>query len=226
MLVTPTPPPPKAKRERRVRDPERTRGRILAAALQEFADKGFAGARVARIARRARVNKRMLYHYYGNKDGLFREVLGRKLGERVASATVAPDDPAEWLTYWLDIVSRDPAWVRMLQWEALEAGTGPISREADRQRASNWGVDEIRRRQVAGIFAADLDAAHTLLSMVALTTFPVAFPQITRLLTGLDPVSPEFRAQRTEFLQRLAQGFRAGSAAAASHPAPALDEAR
>jgi hypothetical protein len=44
------------------RNPARTRERILAAALAEFAAKGFAGARVDLIARRARANKRMLYH--------------------------------------------------------------------------------------------------------------------------------------------------------------------
>jgi AcrR family transcriptional regulator len=48
------------------RDPGRTRRRILAAALAEFSAKGFAGARVDAIARRAKGNKRMLYHYFGN----------------------------------------------------------------------------------------------------------------------------------------------------------------
>ena len=54
------------------RNPERTRTRILSAALKEFAAKGFAGARVDNIARRAAINKRMLYHYFGDKEGLFR----------------------------------------------------------------------------------------------------------------------------------------------------------
>jgi len=206
-LTTPAASRP-ADRLRRVRDPERTRGRILASALQEFAAKGFAGARVARIARRARVNKRMLYHYFGNKDGLFREILGRKLGERMAWATAAPDDPAEWLAYWLDIACRDTDWVRLMQWEALEAGTGAVSREVERDRASRWGIDEMRRRQAQGLIAQDLDPAQTLLSMVALTTFPVAFPQITRLLTGLEATDPEFRKQRTVFLRRFARTFR------------------
>src|SRR5450432_2914601 len=47
------------------RNPGRTRERILSAALKEFAAKGFAGARVDTIARRAAINKRMLYHYFG-----------------------------------------------------------------------------------------------------------------------------------------------------------------
>jgi AcrR family transcriptional regulator len=48
-----------------------TRGRILGAAVEEFARYGLGGARVDRIARRAAANKRMLYYYFGDKDGLF-----------------------------------------------------------------------------------------------------------------------------------------------------------
>ena len=57
------------------RDPERNRGRILAAALEEFARYGLGGARVDRIAARAGANKRMLYYYYGDKEALFLAVL-------------------------------------------------------------------------------------------------------------------------------------------------------
>jgi AcrR family transcriptional regulator len=57
------------------RDPERTRAAILAAATQEFTAKGLTGARVDAIAKRARVNKRMIYHYFGGKDGLYLAVL-------------------------------------------------------------------------------------------------------------------------------------------------------
>jgi len=57
------------------RDPEHSRARILAAAHAEFAQHGFDGARVDRIAALAGINKRMLYHYFGNKDVLFRVVL-------------------------------------------------------------------------------------------------------------------------------------------------------
>jgi TetR/AcrR family transcriptional regulator len=59
------------------RDPDRTREAILAAAQHEFAAKGLSGARVDAIARRARANKRMIYHYFGNKDGLYLAALER-----------------------------------------------------------------------------------------------------------------------------------------------------
>ena len=60
------------KRKAQVRDPDATQARILVAATQEFAKHGLGGARVDRIAARAKSNKRMLYHYFGNKDELFR----------------------------------------------------------------------------------------------------------------------------------------------------------
>ncbi len=60
-----------------LRDPDRTREAILAAAQDEFAAKGLFGGRVNTIARRAGANKRMIYHYFGNKDGLYLAALER-----------------------------------------------------------------------------------------------------------------------------------------------------
>ncbi len=59
----------------RRRDAGATKSDILAAGRVEFADKGFGGARIDAIATRANVNKRMLYHYFGDKDALYRAVL-------------------------------------------------------------------------------------------------------------------------------------------------------
>lgn len=60
---------------RTARDPERTRAAILAAATAEFTAKGLTGARVDAIAKAAGANKRMIYHYFGDKDGLYLAVL-------------------------------------------------------------------------------------------------------------------------------------------------------
>jgi AcrR family transcriptional regulator len=59
----------------RTRDADATRARILAAATQEFARHGLAGARGDRIARAAHSSERMVYYYFGSKEGLFRAVL-------------------------------------------------------------------------------------------------------------------------------------------------------
>ena len=190
------------------RHPARTRERILAAALREFSDKGFAGARVDRIARRARVNKRMLYHYFGNKASLFREILARKVRERAAWAMTAPDDTAESLAFWFDTACRDRDWVRLMEWEALGSPEGTVSGDAERRAAFQKGVGQVRERQARGLLRADLDAGHLLLAMVALTTFPAAFPQFTRFLTGLKPTDRAFATRHAAFLRRLADGLR------------------
>ena len=66
--------------------------RILAAAAVEFAARGYAGARVDRIARRARVNKAMLYYHFRSKQGLYRALLRADLQPRRRSAR-APSPP-------------------------------------------------------------------------------------------------------------------------------------
>ena len=190
------------------RHPERTRERILASALREFSDKGFAGARVDRIARRARINKRMLYHYFGNKASLFREILARKVRERSAWAVTAPADAAESLAFWFDAACRDRDWVRLMEWEALGSAEGAVSGDAERRAAFQKGVGQVRERQARGLLRADLDPGHLLLAMVALTTFPAAFPQFTLLLTGLRPTDRAFVTRHAAFLRRLADGLR------------------
>jgi TetR/AcrR family transcriptional regulator len=59
------------------RDPGRTRETILRSAQAEFAARGLSGARVDRIAQRAGANKRMIYHYFGSKEGLYLAALER-----------------------------------------------------------------------------------------------------------------------------------------------------
>lgn len=190
------------------RDPKRTRERILTAALQEFSQKGLAGARVDEIARRARINKRMLYHYFGNKNDLFEEILRRKLVARAAWATAAPDDPGETLTHWFTLACEDMDWVRLMEWEALAMGDAPVLSETERRRAFESGVTKLRAVQAKGLLPKDLDPRQLLLSMLALTAFPLAFPQFTRLVTGLGPRDPAFRKRRVAFLRAFAAWLR------------------
>ena len=65
----------KKRRDQMPRDAEQTRKRILLAATAEFARKGLGGARVDEIALRSKSNKRMIYHYFGSKEKLFKTVL-------------------------------------------------------------------------------------------------------------------------------------------------------
>jgi AcrR family transcriptional regulator len=197
------------------RDPQRTRDRILAAALAEFSAEGFAGARVARIARRARVNKRMLYHYFGNKDDLFREIFDRKLGERAGWIVEAPADLGASLAYWFEMTCEDSDWIRLVQWEALGVGEGPVIRERERRESFVRALGDLRDRQRRGLLPEDLDPGHLLLAIMGLLAHPLAFPQLTRLVTGKSPSDPAFRKERVEFLRRFARALGAGCAAGA-----------
>ena len=190
------------------RDPQRAQERILAAALAEFSAKGFAGARVDSIARRARINKRMLYHYFGNKEDLFRAILQRKLAQRAEWLAHAPDDLAEALSYWFDLARQDTDWIRLLQWEALQTSNGKLIDEEKRLANFENGAAKLRQSQARGLLSRDLDPRQVLLAMISLTTFPLAFPQIARLVTGLPVTDPEFRKRRAAFLRQFAVAFR------------------
>lgn len=98
----------------RPRDPAAARRRILTAAAVEFAGRGYAGARVDQLAATARVNKRMLYHYFGDKRGLYRAVLDDRLpppGDVAAGAAL------------------EPLAARLLLWTLLEPATADLAGE-------------------------------------------------------------------------------------------------
>jgi AcrR family transcriptional regulator len=189
------------------RNPRQSQGRILEAALREFAAKGFAGARVDAIARRARINKRMLYHYFGDKEGLFREVLRRKLAERASWLAAAPEHPFERLPYWFRLACRDQDWVRLLEWEALQSSDKKVIDREHRRESFARAIERLRRCQAKGMVSRRFDPGQLLLSMMALTAYPLAFPQLTRLATGLSVSDPRFQEQRERFLQQFAAAF-------------------
>src|SRR3954470_19776337 len=67
--------PAVAKEQGRTKDPERTKANILEVAEAEFGEKGLAGARIDEIAELTRTSKRMIYYYFGSKEGLYLAVL-------------------------------------------------------------------------------------------------------------------------------------------------------
>jgi TetR/AcrR family transcriptional regulator len=190
------------------RNPGRSRERILSAALKEFAAKGFAGARVDVIARRANINKRMLYHYFGDKEELFKAVLRRKLSERRALAESLSGDPEETLPFWFAAACKDADWVRLFQWEALQGDWQNVIDEKERLEITAQGLERIRQRQERGQISSEFDPRHVMLTMRSLTMFPVAFPQLTRLITGKSVFDPKFQKERSEFLKKFAAALR------------------
>lgn len=202
----------------RVRDAERTRGRIVEAAVREFAEKGFAGARVDSIGRRAGVNKQLLYHYFGGKEDLFREVVERKIEERLGRLEGSPGKLADLLEYHFEKLYEDLDWIRFLTWEAAGRGDEALLEEERRESIARQ-VEDLREKGMRGDLPPDLDPRYLQLAIYALTAYPVAFAQITRMTTGQDPESPAFREAWREFLSRFARlgdGERNGQAGGGS----------
>jgi TetR/AcrR family transcriptional regulator len=191
------------------RNPEATRRRILAAALAEFASKGISGARVDRIAVRAKTNKRMLYHYFGYKDGLYRAVLNQRLSDRKPVA-IEPGDEATRLSGIFERLMSSGDFLRLQMWEALERGArGRIENEDVRRATMAARVDAVRESQADGRTADDLDPELLVIAELGLAAYPLAFPQVTRLVTGVGPDDPEFRARYAKFLEALGAKLRA-----------------
>lgn len=161
------------------RDADRTRRRILAAAIDEFAANGYAGARIDRIAARAEVNKRMIYHHFGGKRVLFEAVLADRL------ATGAPSVEL----------------VRLWMYEALERGDDDIVRLSERTALAATRIDAIHSAQARGELPPTLDAALLALARTALEVFPQAFPQLVRIVTGRRAASSEFDDAWSTFLR-------------------------
>ncbi len=192
------------------RDPDRTRRRILAAALQEFSARGFAGARVGGIARRAKINKRMLYHYYGDKEGLFRAVLRDKISDRRnrVEAQMPENDVSSSLPLWFKQNCQDTDWVRLLAWESLQVTGGPVLDEKERRRIARQAAARIKKKQAAGLLRRDLSAEHLQLAKISLTMFPLALPQLVRIIVGRSPHDPKFQREYARFLETISAAFR------------------
>ena len=149
---------------------------------------------------------------FGNKEGLFKAVLRRKITERQAWAETLSGDPAESLAFWFEAACNDTDWVRMLEWEALQEADGRLIDEKNRRTATARGIERIRQRQARGQISAEFDPRHVMLAMRSLTMFPAAFPQLTRLIMGRPVSDPRFQEERTEFLRRFAAAFRPAQA--------------
>lgn len=186
--------------EDRQRDAERSRKALCEAALDEFAEKGFAGARVQDIAARAGVNKQLINYYFGGKEGLYREI---QRGWAESEAVFAdPDLPLEEVAArYLGAGLADPRPARLLVWRGL---TGE-STAGETYDDATLGQDlaNLRHAQERGEIAADLDPGFVRLALMGIILAPVVLPQTARHVTGLDPESPEFNESYGEQLRRL-----------------------
>ncbi|PCJ21602.1 MAG: hypothetical protein COB02_03115 [Candidatus Cloacimonadota bacterium] len=187
------------------RNSEDTIKKILKAALVEFAKKGFAGARVDEIAAMAQVNKRMIYYYFKNKQGLYQAVMEKKCDQKELAVLNQPSDPEELMKYWMEICYSDVDFIRLMQWEALEKGWDPVV--CEEKRADNFKIcsERIQSKFQEDVKNADVRGDFLHLCFMAMNWFPLAFPQITRFVTGLNSDTEEFKKAQLDVISHFAK---------------------
>jgi TetR/AcrR family transcriptional regulator len=184
-----------------------TARRILAAAEQQFAAQGMAGARTEEIASAAHANKAMLYYYFGNKRRLHRAVLENLFRQLRTGVYDSPRNQAsprdrlrEFIAAYFDFLASHPNYPKLVHREAMEA-----TKEFD------WIVSQFLRpfhkRLVqtleAGIAAAEfrnMDPHHTAFTIMGTTTSYFAAAAIFGRVAGRDLLATEALAERKRAL--------------------------
>jgi TetR/AcrR family transcriptional regulator len=192
-----------AARGERLRDADRTRRRILDAARREFGIKGFDGARVEAIARRAHVNKGLIFYYFGSKEELFR-VLSE---QRIASTLPTDGEPVEWPLFLFAQEEETLDWTRYFLWEGLTFDVdSPESLPQHAMRSGSFKrvVEKVRRQQAAGRLPGELDPHQLTLFLYVLGVYPYLLPQMAYLITGRAPSQTDFRVGYEKFVRDLA----------------------
>lgn len=197
------------------RNPARTRAIILDAAEKLFAEKGFEETSLAEVGRMAGVSRATPGYFFGSKAALHRAVLERcfedirrAVREGRERALASGESPevilAGAVSDYADFVAARPNFVRLIEREAL----------SDRKvledmplRSAVWQEALAAFRQELGLDISDTsEAAHLLLSLVALTWFPIVHGRTFLKAVGLDPGAPDFSAERKRHITTLLLG--------------------
>jgi AcrR family transcriptional regulator len=197
---------------RRTNDPDGTRRNIVEVATREFAQKGYSGARVDAIAARTRTSKRMIYYYFGNKEGLYLAVLEEAYGSiRREEATLDLDSlPPEAALRTLvestfDYYTKHPEFVRLVMNENIMGGVH-MARSKAIGKLNVTVIDTLRRLVARGqkerVFRRDIDPIELHMSISALGIFNVANRATFSTIFKRDMTSPRaLRARRGEVVE-------------------------
>lgn len=168
----------------RTNDPERTMADILEVATREFAEKGLAGARIDVIAEAMRTSKRMIYYYFGSKEGLYIRVLEeayrrmRAIESDLHLDDLPPEDALRKLVgFTVDYQRANPDFIRLVMTENIHRGEY-LAQSQGIQGLNVPAIDGLRRvyeRGVkAGVFRTGIDPVDLHMSISALSVFNVA----------------------------------------------------
>lgn len=189
-------------------DPERTRQNIIEIATQEFADKGFSGARIDEIAAHTNTSKRMLYYYFGDKEGLFVAVLEAAYRRiRVIEASLDLDhlDPEMALRtlvgFTFDYQNANQDFIRLVMVENIHKGVH-LARSSALRDLNAPAIDSLRKIYGRGcrtkVFRPGLDEIDLHMSISALSFFNVANRATFSQIFSRDMGSQEALARRRE----------------------------
>jgi AcrR family transcriptional regulator len=168
----------------RTNDPERTMADILEVATREFAEKGLAGARIDAIAEAMRTSKRMIYYYFGSKEGLYLAVLEeayrriRAIESEAHLDDLSPEDALRKLVgHTVDYQWAHPEFVRLVQSENIQRAAY-LSQSKSIRKLNVPAIDGLKRvierGQKAKVFRTAIDAVDLHMSISALSVFNVA----------------------------------------------------
>ncbi|SDB21078.1 TetR family transcriptional regulator [Bauldia litoralis] len=173
--------PARRKTPQRARNPELTKRDILIAAREEFCEYGLDGARVDRIATRAAANKRLLYHYFGNKEALYEAVLLEgyreiRLGEqKLHLGELAPVEAMRKLVgFTFDHFRDNPWFIRLLSTENILRAEY-VKKIGEMPGLHSPIVAQLRavlaEGQRQGVFRKGVDPVHLYISVAGLIYF-------------------------------------------------------
>jgi TetR/AcrR family transcriptional regulator len=187
---------PATKKEPRRRDPERTKRLLLEAALREFADHGFHGARVERITRSVGCNPRLLYHYFGSKAKLYIAALEdifsdiRTQEENLELSRLPPVAAMRRLIeFTYDFFDRNPLFVKITRNENLLEGS--YIRQTDAIRESSQPLIDaiasiLHRGSTEGVFRNVYDPLQVYVTIVALSAHHLNNGHTLSAIFGVD----------------------------------------
>jgi AcrR family transcriptional regulator len=156
---------PATERKPRPRDAKATKALLLEAATDEFAEHGFAGARIDRIADRAGANKRLLYVYFGDKNDLFDAVVQRQTKTILEAAPMADGDLCAFAAARFDYMLANPRARKLATWRTLER-----SEPTDGERqAFKDRVNSVAAAQRAGRVRDDIQAVDLFAIVLRMT---------------------------------------------------------
>lgn len=183
-----------------------TRQRILDVAKAEFAEHGFSGSRIERIAAGASANVGMIYHYFGNKDELYLAALEASykiIRDREQTLDIAHADPREALKALVeltfDFLSTDPHFVRLIMNENLMMGR-TAQRSATIPHMTRPLLEQLRsllaRGQKEKIFHREMDAENLYISILGLCFIHVSNRYTLGSMFQRDFAAPDWLATR------------------------------